>query len=119
MTTTAVILSTTTTGQPLGNYDGSSQNWVSDAKTAADYYRGHGGLQTVTFNVTDFVGRMVLEATLDADGNSATWFKTAEYESDIGHTDRYPVTVAGNFTWMRVRVELFDAGTIDSVTITY
>ena len=119
MTGTAIILGTTTAGQPSGNYDGSSQDWASAAARAADYYRGHGGLQTVTFNVTDFVGRMVLEATLDADGNTAIWFETAVYESDIARTDRHPVTVTGNFTWMRVRVELFDAGTIDSVTITY
>lgn len=116
---TTIILGTTTVGQPSGNYDGSSQDWASAASRAADYYRGHGGLQTITFNVTDFVGRMVLEATLDADSNTAIWFETSVYESDTSHTDRHPVTVLGNFTWMRVRVELFDAGTIDSVTITY
>jgi len=119
MTTTAVILGTTVAGQPSGNYDGSSQDWVGSPHMGADYYRGHGGLQTITFSVTNFVGRMVLEATLDADGNTATWFETAVYQSDISYTDRHPVTVSGNFTWVRVRVELFDAGTIDTVTITY
>lgn len=119
MTTTLTILSTTTHGQPSGNYDGSSQDWVSDAQRAADYYRGYGGLQTVTFNVSNFVGRMILEATLDDNNNAATWFETAVYESDTPIIDRHPISVLGNFTWMRVRVELFEAGTIDSITITY
>ena len=119
MAQTYIILGTTVHGQPSGNYDGSSQDWVSDAQRAADYYRGRGGLQTVTVNVTEFVGRLVLEATLDTDSNTATWFTTAAYESDSTYTDRHPITIRGNFTWMRVRVELFEAGTIDSVTITY
>lgn len=119
MTTTLTILSTTTFGQPSGNYDGSTQDWASDAQRAADYYRGYGGLQTITFNVTNFVGRIVLEATLDDNNNSATWFTTAVYDSDMAITDRHPESIQGNFTWMRVRVELFEAGTIDSVTITY
>ena len=119
MTTTATILSTTTYGQPSGNYDGSSQNWASDAQPAAEYYRGYGGLQTIAYSVTGFVGKLVLEATLDSDNNSATWFTTSMYESTTVITDRHPVSISGNFTWMRVRVELFDAGTIDSVTITY
>jgi len=117
-TTTTTILSETTFGQSSGNYDGSSQDWVSDAQTAAEYYRGYGGLQTVIFSVTDFVGRIILEATLDTDNNSAIWFATSVYEP-ITPTDIHPVSIAGNFTWMRVRVEDFTAGTIDSVTITY
>jgi len=119
MTTTLTILSTTTYGQPSGNYDGSTQDWVSDAQRAADYYRGYGGLQTITVNVTDFVGRMSVEATLDDNNDAATWFSTGVYQADVEITDRHPITITGNFTWMRIRVAQFDAGTIDSVTITY
>lgn len=120
MSTTKTILSTTVYGEPSGNYDGSSQDWASDSVEAADYYRGHGGLQTVTFNLSDFVGIIHVEATLDSTSDSAAWFSTftlgdsSSYISGI-----YPASIVGNFVWMRVRVELFDAGTINSVTITY
>jgi len=119
--TTLTILETTTYGTPSGNYDGSSQDWISDARLASNYYRGQGGVQTVLFSVTGFEGTMYLEGTLDTDPASAAWFRTFEYGdgSTTPLTDYHPETVAGNFTWMRVRVEGFSGGTINTVTITY
>ena len=119
--TTKTILDTTVYGTPAGNYDGSSQDWYSDPVTAANYYRGRGGIQTITFSVNAFEGTMILEACLDADPAEANWFDTYTYGdgSSIPLTDYHPATITGNFTWMRVRVEGFDGGTINSVTITY
>ena len=121
MTTTYVILDTTEYGVPSGRYDGSSQDWISDACLASDYYRGQGGVQTVTFSVTGFEGDMYLEACLDQDPAEANWFNTYTYGdgSTIPLTDLHPATVTGNFTWMRVRIAGFSGGTINSVTITY
>lgn len=120
-TTTQTILDTTVYGTAAGNYDGSSQDWVSDARKAANYYRGYGSIQTVTISVTGFEGIMYLEATLDSDPDSAAWFPTYTYGdgSTTPLSDYHPATITGNFTWMRVRVEGFSGGTINSVTITY
>lgn len=121
MITTETILDTTVDGVPSGNYDGSSQDWYSDAVKAANYYRGRGGIQTIQFDVTGFEGLIHLEATLDMDPATATWFSTFTFGdgSTTPLTDRHPETVIGNFTWMRVRVVGFSGGTIDSVTISY
>jgi len=75
----------------------------------------------VLFSVTEFEGDMILEATLDSDAASANWFETFIYGdgSTTPLTDYYPATITGNFTWMRVRVEGFSGGTINTVTITY
>jgi hypothetical protein len=115
------ILTTTVYGEASGNYDGSSQDWLSDPVKAANYYRGQGSIQTVTFSVTGFEGIQYLEATLDADPADATWFTTFTYGdgSTVPLTDYHPEAVQGNFTWMRVRVEAFSGGTINSVTIAY
>jgi hypothetical protein len=119
--TTETILGLTVHGTPSGNYDGSSQEFSSDAAKAANYYRGQGSVQTVGFRVTGFEGIIHLEATLDADPETATWFETFSYGdgSSAAITQYYPATVTGNFTWMRVRVTNFAAGTINSVVITY
>lgn len=117
--TTKTILGTTVYGTPSGTYDGSSQDWYSDPATAANYYQGRGGIQTIVFSVADFVGTMYLEACLDADPAEANWFVTYTYGSNTPLSDYHPETITGNFTWMRVRVEGFDGGTITSVTITY
>ncbi len=120
MATTYTMLGTTVYGTPSGNYDGSSQDWVSDAVRAADYYRGYGGLQTITFTVSNFIGIIHLEATLDPNPGSAAWVNTYSIgDMSTILTDRHPASIVGNFTWMRLRVELFDAGTINSVSITY
>ena len=119
--TTQALLNTTVYGTPSGNYDGSSQDWVSDAVKAANYYRGQGSVQTVIFSVTGFEGIMRLEATLDSNPEQATWFETFVYGdgSTTPLTDYHPATITGNFTWMRLRIEGFSGGTINSVTITY
>jgi hypothetical protein len=120
MITTQSILGTTVYGQPSGNYDGSSQDWASDAVQAANYYRGRGGLQTVTFNLSGVVAVIYLEATLDAVPETATWFTTFTYGNGTTPlTALRSETVLGNFTWIRVRVDLFDAGTINSITVAY
>jgi hypothetical protein len=119
--TTETILDTTVYGTPSGNYDGSSQDWFSDAVKAAAYYRGQGSVQTVLFSVTEFEGDIILEATLDPYPDSAGWFTAFTYGdgSTLPLTDYHPESVLGNFTWMRVRVEAFSGGTINTVTITY
>ena len=117
--TTHVILGTTEYGVPSGNYDGSSQDWASDPVLAANYYRGRGSVQTVTFSVAGFQGTMYLEACLDQTTEAANWFTTYTYGDGTPLTDYHPESITGNFTWMRVRVTGFDGGTINSVTITY
>ena len=119
--TTQSILTNVEYGTPSGNYDGSSQDWASDAVKAANYYRGQGNIQTLAVRTTNFEGDIILEATLDADAQTATWFTTETYgDGSTAPLTNYQVfTITGNFTWMRVRVEGFSGGTINAVTITY
>lgn len=122
MITTETLLDTVVNGTPSGNYDGSSQDWVSIAVKAANYYRGRGSVQTLTFNVTGFQGTMIIEATLDEDPtDQAAWFNTYTYSAgELGPVTNYhSEAILGNFTWMRVRVENFSSGTINAVTIAY
>lgn len=119
MITTETILATTVHGVPSGNYDGSSQDWFSNAVQAADYWRGRGSAQTVFFRVTDFVGTIKISATLDTLPDTADWFEIYNYPSGAPLTDYHPVTLPGNFVWLRAEITGFDAGTIDSVTVSY
>lgn len=121
MISTSTMLANVVYGDPSGNYDGSSQDWLSDAVPAANYYRGRGGLQTVTFRVTGFEGVIYVEATLDSVPETATWFNTYTFGdgSTTPITDYHPASITGNFAWIRCRVEGFSGGTIDFVTVTY
>ena len=122
MITQETILGQTVHGTPSGNYDGSSQDWLSDAVKAANYYRGRGSVQTVTISVNGFQGTLTVEASLDADPtDQAAWFTTYIYTagSSTPVTAYHAESIIGNFTWMRVRVEDFSSGTIQSITVSY
>ena len=118
--TTEVILTSTTYGTASGNYDGSSQEFYTDPGRAADYYAGQGSIQTVTLHVTGFQGRIKIEASLNDDPVAAVWFELYDYDHRLAPiTDYYPVSFTGNYVWIRAKITDFDAGTIDSIAITY
>lgn len=120
MATTHTILASTTYGVPSGNYDGSSQDWVSDAAIASNYYRGFGGLQTLTFSFSDFVGIIHVEATLDSDANNSNWYTAYTVgDGSTTMTGIYAPSLPGNWTWVRLRIDMFDMGTINYARITY
>ena len=122
--TTLTLLDSTTYGTPSGNYDGSSLDFVGNPVLAANYYRGQGNIQTVTISVTDFLGKIKLEATLEdtqaVNTSQAAWFEIGELGDDIlSTTGIIPLTITGNFTYVRARILGFDNGTIGYIRITY
>jgi hypothetical protein len=118
--TTQTLLTNVIYGQASGNYDGSSQLFYSNAVPAANYYGGNGSTQTLFYNLSNFVGIITIEATLNDIPDQAQWFDISERgdgsSSDSGYTS---ATVQGNFSWLRARVEGFDGGTITAVTAVY
>lgn len=118
--TTQTLLSNVIFGSASGNYDGSSQLFYSDPVTAAGYYAGQGALQTITYRLQDFVGKITIQASLNGLTEQAKWFDIDSYGDGIDViTGTHPVSVTGNFVWLRARVEFFDAGTIQAVTAAY
>ena len=118
--TTLTILSETVHGIPSGNYDGSSLYFASDGEKGVGYYRGQGNLQTVWIRVTDFQGRIQVQGSLNETWQGAQWSDLYDYDQTASPiSDAYPATITGNFAWIRVSVSDFQAGTINSVTVTY
>lgn len=117
--TTEILLNTTVYGTASGNYDGSSQDFLSDVKRAANYYQGQGSIQTVTIQVLGFVGRIRLQATLNDDPAEALWFDVYDYDRVSPTTDYHPVSLVGNYVWMRAEITDFSAGTIQTISISY
>lgn len=119
-TTTQTLLANVVYGQASGNYDGSSQDWYSNAVPAANYYGGNGSIQTLFYDLAGFVGIITIQATLNDIPEQAQWFDISERGDgstpDTGYTSS---TVTGNFSWLRARVEGFDGGTITGVTAVY
>lgn len=117
--TTQTLVDDVVYGTASGNYDGSSQDWYSNAVPAANYYGGQGALQTIMYQLQDFVGIITIEATLNDAQLSAPWFTVATYGDGMtADTGTIPVNVLGNFTWLRANITGFESGTI-TITATY
>ena len=118
--TTQTLVDDVTYGSASGNYDGSSQDWYSNAVPAANYYGGQGALQTITYRLQDFVGVITIEAALNDSQESAPWFTVATYsDGSTVETGTIPVNVLGNFTWLRAQITEFQSGTIQAITAAY
>jgi hypothetical protein len=120
VTTTQTMLSNVVYGQASGNYDGSSQLFYSNAVPAANYYAGNGSIQTLFYNLSGVIGIITIQATLNDLPEQAQWVDIGErgdgINPDSGLTS---ATVTGNFSWLRVKVDSFDAGTITAVYAVY
>jgi len=119
-TTTQTMLTDVVYGQASGNYDGSSQLFYSNAVPAANYYGGNGSIQTLFYNLSNFVGIITIQATLNDLPEQAQWIDISERGDGITpDTGLTSSTVQGNFSWLRARVEGFDGGTIVSLYEVY
>lgn len=118
--TTETILGLTVNGTPSGNYDGSSTDFDSDGAKGVGYYRGQGSIQTVYQRITGFQGVITIQATLDQTWEAAQWVDVNVFgDASTVVSGVYPVSLTGNYTWLRARVTDFTAGTIDSITVVY
>lgn len=119
-------------GQPNGNYDGSSLDWHGDPVQAANYYQGQGHVQTIEFSTANFVGSIIILATLDtspydpsnpsdpATPTTINWFEVYRYDNLIVPLSDFQFTsIQGNFTWLEAKVEDFTQGTINIVKVIY
>ena len=123
MTATVItIIPQTVEGHPSGNYDGSSLDWLSGPVQAAEYYHTS-SIQTIFFNLRDFLGLIKIEATQSTEAASNdVWVEIASFGSlppDGPITTNFPATRVGNYTWLRAQVENFTQGTIVAVTVEY
>lgn len=108
-------------------YDGSQTEFVGLPEKAASYYsKNQQYSQTFAWHVTDFEGIIHIEATLDTDPNTAEWVDLFTIAgADNGAGGYIPLTEDdwalndGNYTWIRVRVTDFTAGSITRVTLSY
>ena len=114
------ILGLTQYGVPSGNYDGSSMDFDSDGAKGVGYYRGQGAIQTVYQRITGFQGVITLQATLDQNWETANWVDVNTFDCSSSPVTTYlPVTLTGNYTWLRAKITDFSAGEIVSIIVVY
>lgn len=118
--TSLPLLPTTVYGTPSGNYDGSSPTFVGNAVPAANYYAGQGTVQTLSYNVSNLIAVITVQATLQDNSPQSAWFDIDSYgNANVATSGTRANSVMGNFTYLRALVTDFTAGNITSVTTSY
>ena len=93
--------------------------FVSNVVPAANYYGGQGAIQTLLFDLTNFQGNIVVQATLNDLQESAPWFEITNVIVANAVTQVTSNTVIGNFTWIRAEITDFVAGNINLISVSY
>ena len=118
--TSESLLPTTTYGIPSGNYDGSTPYFVGNAVPAANFYGGQGSAQTALITVTNLVGVITLQGSLNSQTEQAVWFDIESYgNASVATTNTTAINMIGNFVWLRASVTDFTAGTINSANLAF
>jgi hypothetical protein len=100
-------------------YEGTDA-FISNVVPAANYYGGQGAIQTLLFDLFDFQGNIVVQATLNDLQDSAPWFEIANViAADVAVTQVTSNTVIGNFTWIRAEITDFVSGNINVISASY
>lgn len=119
--TTITLLQNIQNGVPSGNYDGSSQDFYSDAGKGNGYYQGYQPLQQVEIRVENFQGAVTLQGTLDAIPLASIWVDLGAIDLNDSslNTLTTSIILLGSYTWIRAHVTDFQAGKIDYLTSVY
>ena len=99
-------------------YEGTDA-FISNVVPAANYYGGQGAIQTLLFDLFDFQGNIVVQATLNDLQDSAPWFEIANVIAANAVTQVTSNTVIGNFTWIRAEITDFVSGNINLISASY
>ena len=87
---------------------------------AAAYYSKDKSVQTISCYVTDFIGVITIEATLDASNDTDNYFPIQIIGDGIAPlTENDFANLTGNYTWIKATVTSFTQGNIGKVSIGY
>lgn len=97
-----------------------SENFKGDG-----YYGRSDGLHTIQYNVSGFIGQIVMQATLAIEPTSADWFTLSSTEhvaandSSATGDGSYIYNFTGNYVWVRAYITNWTDGNITSITLNH
>lgn len=104
----------------------SSVETVAGQKFKGDgYYNRSDGFHTVQYNVTGFIGTIVMQATLATDPTGVDWFTlsntahTSLQSNDVEATGSYLKNFTGNYVWLRAIIQNWTDGSVNSILLNH
>lgn len=101
--------------------DSVTQTVTSNIFKGDGFYNRSDGLHTVQYNLDNFVGSIVMQASLAVDPVDSDWFSLNETQHistaiDTDNSDgSFIKNFLGNYVWVRVRVFDWTGGAVKSI----
>lgn len=105
--------------------DSSTETITGDKFKGDGYYGRSDGFHTVQYNVTGFIGNIVIQATLATDPSSTDWFTLSTTEhastatSDSNADGAFIYNFTGNYVWIRAYVSSWTDGSITNILLNH
>ena len=95
-------------------------NIIGEKQSAASYYLSSKTQQTVTWNLTNVTGLMVIQASLvtEPSNSDSDWF-TVYTLLCSSMTQSSFANIVGNYVWMRAKMMSFSSGVIQNIKLSY
>jgi hypothetical protein len=133
---TFTVNSTSTVSLSYPNTGTGALIYIGDKVKGDGYYNGSGGFHTVQLQITDFVGRFEMQASLASEPTDSDWFSVelgsptnqgvdtsglindtnityVQYQFATTSVKTYNFT--GNFIWVRPKISEFTEGTVNGI----
>ena len=128
MSDTVVLLTTST-------HTSGTQTLVGEKVKGDAYFGQTDGLHTIVVDLNDFIGKVVIQGSLESTPGDNDWFdiqlSDGDFQVDVSgkvtrssveslvytsaETSSKPYNATGNFVWLRANVTDWTAGTITSI----
>jgi len=99
---------------------------ITGTKYKGDGYYGRAdGFHTVQYNLTGFLGTVVMQATLSVEPTDSDWFTitstshTADNDSSSNRDGGHIYNFTGNYVWVRAYISNWTDGTVQSIILNH
>jgi len=102
--------------------DSTVETIVGDQVKGDGFYGRSDGIHTVQYSLTEFVGSVIIEATLASEPVTNDWFPV--YETNYPETGAEPITTSkisnftGNYVWVRAKI-IYTDGVVNSILLNH
>jgi hypothetical protein len=101
--------------------DSTIESYTGEKYKGDGYYGREDGLHTVQYNITGFIGKIKMQATLAIDPTSDDWFTldSTEHDDSASATGSHIKNFTGNYVWVRAVVSNWTDGTVTSIQLNH
>ena len=90
--------------------------YIGESYPGDGYYGKSDGLHTIQYSLSNFVGRLCVQATLVHEPADEDWFTVVDLPFELINENKTGVSnIIGNYVWIRAALLEWEYGTVNSI----